>query len=71
MRSASTGATVFHAKTHSCILFLLSFRRQEYYLSLSDTVTTLKVVTCVALKHGTALGQSAYFFLELGTTNDD
>lgn len=70
MHSAGTGATLFHAKMHSCIFFSLSFRKQEYYLSLSDTVTTLKVVTCVALKHGAALGQSVYFFLELGATND-
>lgn len=38
-------------------------------LSFSDTLTTLKVMACVALKHGAVLGQSAYF-LEFGSSND-
>lgn len=53
---------------HSCVFLLLSVRKQEYYLSFSATLTTLKVMTSVALKHGAVLGQSGYF-LEMGSAD--
>lgn len=53
--------TLSHAKMHLAYSLMVCANSNSF----SDTLTTLEIKTCVALRHGTLLRQHVWFFLAL------
>lgn len=53
--------TLSHAKMHLAYSLMVCANSNSF----SDTLTTLEIKTCVALRHGTLLRQHGWFFLAL------